>query len=206
MGPDIDPGPSARGVGFVTGRAVPSRSMGSLDSELERLFAPDYLEGLSGRSLDEVRKMRAESQEAETAVSYLRRVAQGRLDLVHACLDHGAGKDGANLDDLVARLPSIIGSGPPRPAGPGRLPSQMLPDMDRDDLTRDIDAVLDAGGIGDLPDMSDDELRTKAERLTELEARISDQRRALHERIDKLQAEIVSRYKTGEASVDGLLA
>jgi chaperonin cofactor prefoldin len=45
-----------------------------------------------------------------------------------------------------------------------------------------------------------------AERLTELEARISDQRRALHERIDKLQAEIVSRYKTGEASVDGLLA
>jgi hypothetical protein len=181
-------------------------SMGSLDSELERLFAPDYLEGLSGRSLDEVRKMRAESQEAETAVSYLRRVAQGRLDVVHACLDHGAGKDGANLDDLVARLPSIIGSGPPRPAGPGRLPSQMLPDMDRDDLTQDIDAVLDAGRIGDLPDMSDDELRTMAERLTELEARISDQRRALHERIDKLQAEIVSRYKTGEASVDGLLA
>ena len=29
---------------------------------------------------------------------------------------------------------------------------------------------------------------------------------AMHERIDALQAEIVSRYKTGEASVDGLLA
>jgi hypothetical protein len=81
----------------------------------------------------------------------------------------------------------------------------MLPDMDRGDLTRDIDAVLDADRIGELPEMSENELRSMAERLTELEARISDQRRALHERIDRLQAEIVSRYKTGEASVDGLL-
>ena len=32
--------------------------------------------------------MRAECQVAEEAVSYLRRMAQGRLDLVHACLDH----------------------------------------------------------------------------------------------------------------------
>ena len=179
--------------------------MASLQTALDRLSAPDYLEGLSDRSLEEVRAMRAECQDAETAVSYLRRVAQGRLDLVHACLDDGDG-DGANLDSLVARLPSIIGSGPPRPSGPGRLPSQMFPDIAEDDLTHDIDEVIDADGIGRLPELSQDELRTMAERLTAVEARISDQRRALHERIDKLQAEIVSRYKTGEASVDGLLA
>jgi hypothetical protein len=179
--------------------------MGWLDTELQRLFAPGYLDGLSERTLEEVRAMRAECQEAETAVSYLRRVAQGRLDLIHACLDRDDGDGRSNLDALVERLPSIIGSGPARPAGPGRLPSQMLPDMDRGDLTRDIDAVLDADRIGELPEMSENELRSMAERLTELEARISDQRRALHERIDRLQAEIVSRYKTGEASVDGLL-
>ena len=39
-----------------------------------------------------------------------------------------------------------------------------------------------------------------------MEARISRQRRALHEQIDQLQAEIVSRYKTGKATVDGLLS
>jgi chaperonin cofactor prefoldin len=54
--------------------------------------------------------------------------------------------------------------------------------------------------------MDEAELRAVGERLTVIEKRISDQRHALHERIDKLQAEIVSRYKTGEASVDGLLA
>ncbi len=178
--------------------------MATLDTTLERLFGSDYLDGLKERSLDEVRAMRAECQDAETAVSYLRRVAQGRLDLVHACLDHSEG-DSTDLDSIVDRLPSIIGSGPPRPAGPGRLPAQMFPDIHDEDLTRDIDAVLDADTIGKLPNLSDDELRAIEQRLSELEARISEQRRALHERIDKLQAEIVSRYKTGEASVDGLL-
>jgi hypothetical protein len=177
--------------------------MAWLDTELERLLAPGYLDDLAQRPLQEVRTMRAECQEAETAVSYLRRMAQGRLDLVHACLDHHEGED---LDALVERLPTIIGSGPPRPAGYGRLPSQMSPDLDRDDLTAEIDAVLDADHVGALMTMDPAELRTVGERLSAIEERISHERRALHERIDALQAEIVSRYKTGEASVDGLLA
>ncbi|HUY21380.1 MAG TPA: hypothetical protein VMV22_03470 [Acidimicrobiales bacterium] len=179
--------------------------MASLDTELDRLLAPHYLDGVNTRSLEEVRAMRAECQAAETAVSFLRRLAQGRLDLVHACLDRAEGESGG-LDSLVERLPSIIGSGPARPSGYGRLPSQMSPDLDSTDLTEEIDGVLDADHIGALPTMGDDELRAVGDRLTEIETRISDQRRALHERIDTLQAEIVSRYKTGEASVDGLLA
>ena len=50
------------------------------------------------------------------------------------------------------------------------------------------------------------ELREIAARLTVIEARVSDQRRTLHERIDALQAELVDRHKTGRASVDGLLS
>ena len=179
--------------------------MAWLETKLERLLAPDYLDGLRDRSLEDVRAMRGECQEAETAVSYLRRMAQGRLDLVHACLDHHGDK-GEDLESLVARLPSIIGSGPARPQGYGRLPSQMSPDLDRDDLTEELDAILDADHTATLTTMSEAELRSVGEQLTAIEQRISDQRRTLHERIDKLQAEIVSRYKTGEASVDGLLA
>jgi hypothetical protein len=178
----------------------------SLEQELARLFAPDYLDGVDSRSLDEVRSMRAECQEAETVVSYLRRVVQGRLDVVHSFLDHHhTGQSVGDLDAVVEDLSSIIGSGPARPSGNGRLPSQMSPDMEKVDLTREIDDVLDADGIGKLPTMTEDELRALAARLTVIEQRISDQRRTLHERIDALQAEIVSRYKTGEATVDGLL-
>lgn len=181
--------------------------MSSLTDELDRLFAPGYLDDLQGRGLDDLRAMRAECQHAETAVSYLRRIAQGRLDIVHGILDR-SGSGGAALSDLVDELPSIIGSGPPRPAGYGRLPQQMSPDMEsfeEGDLTADIDAVVDPGRIGELPGMDPDELRGIAEQLVALEAQISQQRRMLHERIDTVQAEIVSRYKSGQASPDGLL-
>lgn len=182
--------------------------MASLSSDLERLFAPGYLDGLPDRTIDDLRAMRAECQQAETAVSYLRRVVQGRLDIVHGILDR-VGTGQADLANLVEELPSIIGSGPPRPAGFGRLPSQMSPDMESfedGELTAEIDAVVDPGRIGALPTMSGDELRSIADRLTAIETRISQERRALHERIDTVQAEIVSRYKSGQASPDGLLA
>jgi hypothetical protein len=177
--------------------------MAYLASELERLFAPDYLDGLSQRSLEEVRAMRDECQDAETAVSYLRRVAQGRLDIVHAYLKDGDG--GGDLASLVERLPDIIGAGPPRPPGPGRLPSQMGPDMGHEDLTARIDEVLDGARIGELPTMARAELQGIADSLSEIEAKISDERRSLHERIDTLQAEIVDRYKRGEVDPDRLL-
>jgi RsiG-like len=191
--------------------------MAWLDDELTRLFAPGYLEDVSKRPLEEIRAMRDECQDAETALSYLRRVAQGRLDIVHVYLsadgqgadpDGGSGRSDADgaMAKLVERLPDIIGAGPPRPAGPGRLPASMGPDLGHDDLTEALDAVLDGDAIGRLPTMSRDELEDIAERLGALEGKISEDRRTLHERIDKLQAEIVDRYKRGEATVEGLLA
>ncbi len=100
--------------------------------------------------------MRAECQEAETVVSYLRRVVQGRLDVVHSFIDHhNTGQSVGDLDAVVEDLSSIIGSGPARPQGYGRLPSQMSPDMEKADLTREIDEVLDADGIGKLPTMTE---------------------------------------------------
>ena len=178
--------------------------MAMLDIQLGRLLGPDYLEGLKGRSLAEVRAIRAECQVAETAVSYLRRMAQGRLDIVHAYLGRGE-NDIVDLNSLVEQLPGIISAGPQRPEGPGRLPSQMSPDMEGDFIA-ELDTVLDAERIAELPTMERQSLLELAERLSEIESRSSSERRALHERIDKLQAEIVSRYKTGEASVEGLLA
>lgn len=178
--------------------------MPSLETTLSRLLAEGYLDGVKERSLEEVRAMRAECQDAETAVSYLRRMAQGRLDIVHAYLDHLEDGSMSDLPSLVEHLPSIM-AGPPRPAGPGRLPSQMAPDLDGE-FTREVNDVLDAERIPQLPTMDRAQLLQLAEQLSGIESRTSHERRALHERIDKLQAEIVSRYKSGEATVEGLLA
>lgn len=181
--------------------------MARLQDELDRLFAPNYVEDLGDRSLDDLRLMRNELNRAETAVSYLRRVAQARIDVVQSLLGGAAAKDG-DLAGVVEDLPSIIGSGPPRPAGPGRLPARLAPDMetvDDEELTAEVDAVLGPDHLAQLATMEPARLRSISEQLVELEARISSQRRELHERIDAVQGEIVSRYKSGDASPDGLL-
>lgn len=184
-----------------------ARTMTSLSTELDRLLGPDYLDDVSSKPIEWLREKRSECAAAETAVSYLRRVAQGRLDIVLAYLGHRQDDTvPPDLGVLVENLQAIISSGPPRPNTAGRLLSPLAPDMEHEGLTEELDGILDASQIGELPNMSTEELGSIAERLTALEREISQQRRALHERIDRLQAEIVSRYKTGRASVEGLLS
>ncbi len=183
-------------------------------SQLDHLLAEGYLDGLDKRSLDDIRAMRSECEETEVGLSYIRRLAQGRLDIVYRALDTAGSTDDGEGDDeradqlatLVEDMPKILSGGHHRPAGPGRLPMLMAPDTELPELTAELDAVLDVVALGTLEAMGEDELRDVATRLEAIEHRVSGQRHELHIRIDALQAEIVSRYKTGQASVDGLLS
>ena len=180
--------------------------MASLRTELVRLLDESYLDDIESLPLETIRAKRAECQEAEVSLSYLRRLAQGRLDIVHAYLDRSASGSPDDLGTLVEEMPVILSAGPGRPAGPGRLPLLLSPDTEVSELTEEIDSVLGAEGIGRLGQLDADGLRSLAADLETVEHRISRERRALHVRIDGLQAELVSRYKTGQASVDGLLS
>jgi hypothetical protein len=166
---------------------------------------------MESKSLDDIRSMRAECQEAEVALSYLRRLAQGRLDIVQAYLVRPAGDDAGpaeppDLAALVEGLPAILASGPGRPPGPGHMMTVMAPDTEESDLTAELDAVVSSDQIGHLGELSQEQLSSMADGLEEIERRVSTERRGLHQRIDALQAELVSRYKSGRASVDGLLS
>jgi len=180
--------------------------MPSTLDDLSRLLAPTYLAEVDALSLDDIRRMRTECQEAEAALSYLRRLIQGRLDIVHAYLERPAGSDAPDLSSLIDNLAGIL-AGPGRPSGPGRNPVLHSPDTDdMAGLTTELDAILGADEIGRLGDLTEDRLRELADRLRDLEQRVSGERRGLHERIDSLQAELVERHKSGRASVDGLLS
>jgi len=181
-------------------REQPGR--GSFDA----LLSTTYLEGIESKSLDDLRAMRSACQEAEVSLSYLRRLAQGRLDIVHSFLDGSAGSHDEGLAELVDDLPGILSAGSPRPAGPGRLPVFLAPDIEGSDLTAELDAVLGADEIAGLADADHEALVATASELGAIEHRLSTDRRALHERIDAIQAEIVGRYKSGRASVDGLFS
>jgi hypothetical protein len=172
---------------------------------LDRLLDPGYPGELADRSLDEVRSMRAECQEVETGLSMLRRMVQGRLDIVGSELSRRAeGGDPSDLADLVARLPELL-SDRSRPEGPGRLPQLLAPAELDEGLEAELDDIVSAGRLGDLPSVDDETLTALADRLATFETKVSGHRRALFERIDALQGEITRRYREGEATVEGLL-
>jgi hypothetical protein len=179
--------------------------MPSNQKDLDRILTDGYLNGIADRPLADIRSMRTECQQAEVAQSYLRRLIQGRLDIVHTYLEHPGSDALRDLGALVNDLPGILSSGPRRSSGIEHLPQLLSPDTEEADLTDELDVILGADEIGTLADLDVDELEAIAGRLEVLEKRVSTDRRALHERIDTLQAELVDRHKTGRASVDGLL-
>jgi hypothetical protein len=172
--------------------------------DIERVTADDYLGDVTALSMDELRSKRAECQAIEVGLSYLRRLAQGRLDIVAAeQVRRSTGGEPLASDELVAGLSDILGEHILAP-GNGRLPQLMSPDLEDLDTNR-IDEIAGPGRLSHLGEIPDDGLAELVEGLSSYEAEVSATRHVLHGRIDALQAEITRRYKTGEASVESLL-
>jgi hypothetical protein len=149
--------------------------------------------------------MREECRHAEDGLSYVRRQAQGRLDIVASEQSRRAeGKGPSVASDIVDLLPEILGHNVQAP-GLGRLATSMdLPD-ETSGYVIELEGIIHESSLLGLGHVTDDELHGLVDRLTEYERTVSDRRRALHDRLDALQAEIVRRYKTGEVSVESLL-
>lgn len=170
-----------------------------MDAELNRILADEYLNDLGGRSVAELRTLRAECQALETKLSYLRRLVQGRLDIVTGEQQRrqSGGKPG-DLASLIERLPEIL-SDRVRGPGTGRLPTTLEPG----ELSGSMFDRLNV--IGDGDDASDDVIKAAVISLTELESEVSSFRRAMFDRIDRIETELTARYRDGTANVDDLL-
>lgn len=176
-----------------------------MDSELSRILDSAYLGDLALAPVGELRARRGECQRVETSLSYLRRLTQGRLDIVAGELNRRSeGGDPADLGGLIERLPEILAD---RTRGPGSGhhievidPGQVGGELVEEFATIDVESNLT-----DLASLSDADLARTRQRLEAFETRLSGLRRELFDRIDTIQAELARRYEAGEASVDSLL-
>jgi hypothetical protein len=176
-----------------------------MDDHTARILEPSYLDDLRSRSIEDVRAMRGECQAVETGLSFLRRLVQGRLDIVDAELvRRREGGDPADLSALIDQLPEILADHLRAP-GNGRLPSSLSPGTPDAELASRLDALVTEFDLDAIGDLDDERLRSARDGLTDLEVEVSTRRRALFDRIDALQAELTRRYKSGEASVESLL-
>ena len=176
--------------------------MTDLDHLLDELLGAADTSELGSRSLEDLRLVRDRLTSVELGLSYGRRMAQGRLDIITCELERRAGAP--TTDDLLGRLPEVLarqnrGEGMPRPVRDGELPEFA------DVIVADLDRLVLPTELAGVTDLSDQRLAEITGRLGEVESGISTKRHEVHRLIDEVQEEIVSRYRSGAASVDDLL-
>jgi hypothetical protein len=168
---------------------------------LDRVLAAGFLEGLGTRQLDEVRGLRADAEQEEADLSYIRRLLQGRIDIVRA---EAARRESGGSESLISSLPQILSEDRSPARGSGRHvtvePSRV------DEHRRTVEALVADVGISDVGERSDAELAAALEVLVAEERTISEQRHTVQQVMDACTAEITRRYREGEAEVDGLLS
>lgn len=158
---------------------------------IDVILSGTYAEGLDEKSDDEVRSLRDVAREVETEFSFLRRLAQSRLDIFKAELDRR--EKGGSLADLIAALPSILASGDTRTSAPNSRLSSILAPAPSIEFKRGMETLVSDESLANLDRLTDDELNGTIEDLKKFEEEVSKTRKDLHEVIDKLESEIAQR-------------
>lgn len=167
--------------------------------DLQRVLEPGYLAGLADAPTDGLRRMRGDCTDLENGVSFVRRLAQGRLDVIVAETERRAEGGGGDLADLVARLPELLSDGVRAP-GSGRVDQELdPPDEVVNPLTEVLDGVVGPSVMTEVAVLGDDELSAAVIALRNFEERLSTSRRSLHSTIDSLNDELASRIAAGES-------
>lgn len=177
-----------------------------MDSELDQILDDTFLADLSNWDLDRLRSSRERCQRLETSLSYLRRLAQGRIDIVATEITRRAeGGDPTELEQLVGQLPEVLSERTHAP-GAGHLPRFLAPGELHGALVEELAGMEVEAHLSELPHVTDEWLTNTREHLISFEAQVSAMRRGLFERIDAIQDEMTRRYRVGEANIDTVIA
>ncbi|MET9346639.1 RsiG family protein [Streptomyces termitum] len=155
---------------------------------------------LGGLRLAELRSLRRDAQSDEADLSYVRRMLQGRIDILRAELARRSDPEAPVLD----RLSEILADGPSRHRSSARHVTLSTPRAE--EYRRLAAEVLSEVELSDLSARTDDELHTAMGRLAGYEQEVSRRRQQLQRTADDCGTEIARRYREGEAQIDDLLA
>jgi hypothetical protein len=155
---------------------------------------PEFTSGLEALPLEDLRARRRICADLDVELSYYRRLLQGRLDLLAFEVRRRAGEEQRSL---LEALPEVLASwAAGEPGLPGRRVPVEVPDLPTLGR-RAVDRALADDFLARLPEMGDAELAEVQHRLAEAEVDVSRQRRAVFEASDRIQAELVRRYRVG---------
>lgn len=167
---------------------------------IDRIRGPGYAEGLGTLSLDELRRRRDECLAEREYLSLLRRLVQGRAEILKAEIERRGG--GAEQGPLVDRLAEILGAEPTGPAR-GEAVRVGLPEEEMLLARRRVERVVADAGISDPGSLDDERLAEAVEVLVREEREVSQDRTEVLAVLDTLQDELKRRYKDDPSLVLG---
>ncbi|MEU6312413.1 AmfC protein [Streptomyces sp. NPDC047014] len=150
--------------------------------------------------LPELRAQRRDAQRDEADLSYVRRLLQGRIDILRAEVARRADPEAPVVD----RLSVILADAPSSRSASARHVTLGTPQSEEYRLL--AAEMLSDVELSDLEARTDGELDDAMARLVRYEQQVSRRRQQLQRTADECSAEITRRYREGEAQVDDLLA
>jgi hypothetical protein len=169
---------------------------------IDRVLGDDFLGDVHELSLTDLRARRDDAEQEEADVSYLRRLVQGRIDILRAEL---ARRGGEGSGSLLADLPQILGESGPRTAPRGLGRHSVVEPSRADEHRRYVESLVADVDLSDVGARSDEELRAALAVFAGEEEDLSGKRRRIFDILDACSAEITRRYRDGEADVGDLL-
>ncbi|MEU1018799.1 ABC transporter substrate-binding protein [Streptomyces sp. NPDC005900] len=159
---------------------------------------------LMARRLPELRELRRAAQQDEADLSYVRRLLQGRIDILRAEIARRRDRPAPRPKGAVVdRLSEILADAPARHRSSARHVTLGTPHSEEYRLL--ATEMLAEVELSDLAARTDEELHTAMGRLVGYEQQVSRCRQSLQRTADDCSAEIARRYREGEAQVDDLL-
>jgi hypothetical protein len=159
---------------------------------IDRIRRPEFVQGLSELSLDELRERRDECYAEREYLSLLRRLVQGRAEILKAEVERrGSGADAGSLVDELSTILSSEGQGPSR----GEAVKVGLPEEEMLLARRRIERLVADAEISDPGALDDDRLAAVVDLLAREEREVSEARTDVLHVMDELQEELKRRYR-----------
>ncbi|WP_405490510.1 AmfC protein [Streptomyces sp. NBC_00096] len=195
----VAPGPAAAGVASA-GPAAAGDAPAPRPPAQRTAAADVPATATTALGLPELRALRRDAQRDEADLSYVRRLLQGRIDILRAELARRTDPEAPVVD----RLSEILADAPSSRSASARHVTLGTPHGEEYRLL--AAEMLSDVELSDLGARTDEELHEGLGRLVRYEQQVSRRRQQLQRTADDCSTEITRRYREGEAQVDDLLA
>jgi hypothetical protein len=165
---------------------------------VDQVLAEGFTDGLGGLDDREVRRRRDLARAELEYLSFLRRLLQGRRDILRDELDRR--RSGGEPQSVVERVVSVLSEGSRGPSR-GEAPMVTLPDEELALARRRVERLLADANLSDLASLSDGDLEAAVDRIDAEERGVSETRSQVIRAVDLLQDEVKRRLREQHGSL-----